>query len=577
MTSHVDFRETQAGKKRTGINGLDEIMGGGLPEIGLTAVTGGPGAGKTVFALQFVFSRLVQHGEAAIIVSCEEPAAQLLRDAASFEWGAGNFSPDQIHLVETRLPIDTIASGSFDLSSLLAGLLAIKNEIGARNIVFDGIDVLLSGLPDSRDERRELSRLNDWVREADLFGILTVKSEGLTERDQDRSDFLLYNTRCVVSLNVDLGPTFLMRNLRVIKYRGSGFAADPMPMVITKAGIQIVSFSGSRLSYPTYNERLSSGIHRLDALLGGGYLRGSSILVSGAPGTSKTSLGASFLASACGAGKTGLLVSFDESASQIVAHMRSIGLDLASYVRSGALVIESYQASNLSPVDHFVTLRALIGARPPDCLVIDPISALQRRDHPFSLMIFELLFDLAREHGITMLCASLLDRAVGDQELAEGHVSTLADTWLHVSYVAHKGERNRALTIVKSRGTGHSNQVRELTLSDSGLDLVDVYAAGGEVLMGSARAEREAKDRQVEMLAMIDQRHKRFALDRSVADFEAVARKAAEDLDWKRRELAVMEENEKTRLRSEADTASSRVRLRGGEDEAPVGAATGAP
>ena len=576
MTSHVDFRETQAGKKSTGIDGLDEITGGGLPEIGLTAVTGGPGAGKTVFALQFVFSRLVHHGEPAIVVSCEEPTAQLLRDAASFEWGAGNFGPDQIRIVEARLPIDTIASGSFDLSSLLAGLLAIKNEIGARNIVFDGIDVLLSGLPDSREERRELSRLNDWVREAELFGILTVKSEGLTERDQDRSDYLLYNTRCVVSLNVDLGQASLMRNLRVIKYRGSGFAADPMPLVINRAGIQIVSFSVSRPSYPTYNERLSSGVHRLDTLLGGGYLRGSSILVSGAPGTSKTSLGASFLVSACEAGKTGLLVSFDESASQIVAHMRSIGLDLDSHVRSGALVIESYQASTLSPVDHFVTLRALIGARTPDCLVIDPLSALQRRDNPFSLMIFELLFELAREYGITMLCTSLLDGAVGKQEVAGGHVSTLADTWLHVSYVAHEGERNRALTIVKSRGTGHSNQVRELILSESGLDLVDIYAAGGEVLMGTARAEREAMDRQAGILATIDQRHKRFALDRSVADLEAVARKAAEDLDWKRREVAVMEENERARLRSEADAATSRVRLRGGNDEAPVGAATGA-
>ena len=200
MTSHVDFRETQAGKKSTGIEGLDEITGGGLPEIGLTAVTGGPGAGKTVFALQFVFSRLVQHGEPAIVVSCEEPAAQLLRDAASFEWGAGNFSPDQIRIVEARLPIDTIASGSFDLSSLLAGLLAIKNEIGARNIVFDGIDVLLSGLPDSKEERRELSRVNDWVREAELFGILTVKSEGLTERDQEaeRLPIVQYTMRGVV-------------------------------------------------------------------------------------------------------------------------------------------------------------------------------------------------------------------------------------------------------------------------------------------------------------------------------------------------------------------------------------------
>jgi circadian clock protein KaiC len=567
----------QPGKKSIGIDGLDEMTGGGLPEIGLTAVTGGPGAGKTVFALQTVFNRLIRHGEPAIFVSFEEFGSQLLQDAASFEWGNGNFSPEQINIVEARLPIDALSSGDFDLSSLLAGLLVIKNEIGARNIVFDGIDVLLSGLLDGRLERRELGRLNEWVRHAELFGILTAKLGGLSERDQDRSDYILYNTRCVVSLNIDHDQTSLMRSLRVIKYRGSGFAADPMPLVITSAGIEIVSFPRARLSYPTFDDRLSSGVPRLDALLGGGYLRASSILISGAPGTSKSSLGASFLESACRAGKTGLLVSFDESASQIVAHMRSIGLDLAPHIESGALVIQSYQASNLSPVDHFVTLRRLIRAGTPDCLVVDPLSGLQRRENPFSSMICELLFDLAKEHGITMLCTALLDRVTGDQELSGGHLSTLADTWLHVSYLAHEGERNRALTIVKSRGTGHSNQVRELTLSHAGLDLVDVYAAGGEVLMGSARAEREAHDRQIGILAAIDQRHKRFALDRSVADFEAVARKAAEDLDWKRQEVAVMEENERARLTSEEDAARSRVRLRGGKDDAPLGAGHGEP
>jgi circadian clock protein KaiC len=366
-----------------------------------------------------------------------------------------------------------------------------------------------------------------------------------------------------------------MRSLRVVKYRGSGFLADPMPMVIRKSGIEVISFLAARASHPTYDERLSSGIPRLDALVGGGYLRGSSILVSGAPGTSKTSLGVSFLVNACAAGKTALLVSFDEGAAQIVAHMRSIGLDLAPHVRSGALAIECYQASNLSPVEHLVTLRALIAARTPDCLMIDPLSALQRRENPFSGMVCELMFDLAKAHGITMMCSSLLDRVTGDQELSVSHVSTLADTWLHVSYVAHEGERNRALTIVKSRGTGHSNQVRELTLSPAGLDLVDVYASGGKVLMGSARAERESHDRQSEVLAAIDQRHKRFALDRSVADFESVARKAAEDLEWKRREVAVMEENEKERLAIEEDTAVARVRLRGGTDDVPNGTGAG--
>jgi circadian clock protein KaiC len=575
VTDHAAFREIGNAKKSTGIDGLDEITAGGLPAIGLTAVTGGPGAGKTVFAMQVVFNRLGRHAEPAIFVTFEEPEDQILRDAASFEWGSGNVGPGQFRVIEARLPIDAVVAGDFDLSSMLEGLLAIRDQIGARNIVFDGIDVLLSGLPDGKHERRELSRLNDWVQQAGLFAILTVKSEGLSERDRERSNYIQYHARCVVSLDVDLSPASLLRSLRVVKYRGSGFAADPMAMVIRSTGIDVIAFPGIRKSYPTYDERLSSGIPSLDVLLGGGYLRGSSILVSGAPGTCKSSLAASFLVSACEQGKTGLLVSFDESASQIMAHMRSIGLDLAAHVKSGALVVESYHASNLSPVEHLVTLRSLINGRIPDCLVIDPLSALQRRENPFSALVCELVFELSKVHGITLMCSSLLDRVTGEKELSVSHVSTLADTWLHVSYVALDGERHRALTIIKSRGTNHSNQVRELTLSPEGLDLVDVYAAGGKVLVGSARAERESQDRQTAILAAIDQRHKRFALDRSVADLEAVAHKAAEDLEWKRREIAVMEEDERARLESEVDTAAARVRLRGSTDDAPSGAEPG--
>jgi circadian clock protein KaiC len=303
--------------------------------------------------------------------------------------------------------------------------------------------------------------------------------------------------------------------------------------------------------------------------LGGGYIHGSSILVSGAPGTSKTSLGASFLASACASGKRALLVSFDESASQIVAHMRSIGLDLETHVQSGALIIKSYPASNLSPAEHFLKLQALLIDHKPDCLMIDPLSALQRRENPFSAMICEALFDLAKSRGITLISSSLLEGMTGDQELSVSHVSTLADTWLHVSYLAHEGERNRALTIIKSRGTSHSNQVRELTLSHSGLDLVDVYAAGGKVLMGTARAERESQDRRSAVVAAADQRRRRLALDRSVAEFEAVALKAAQDLDWKRRDVAAMEDHERSRLETEEETASERLRLRRGTDDMP--------
>jgi circadian clock protein KaiC len=567
MTTHTGQAVNAIQKKSTGIDGLDDITGGGLPELGLTAVSGGPGAGKTVLALQTIFHRLTRHGEPAIFVTFEEPEAQIWRHAASFAWGAGALDLNKIQVLDARLPIDVVGSGDFDLSALLTGLSAIVEETGARNVVFDGIDVLLSGLATHTLERRELSRLADWLYETDLFGILTVKSEGLADRDRQRSDYIQYHTNCVVSLDVDLDRTSLLRSLRIVKYRGSGFSADPKPLVIGETGIEVIAFRGTRQSYRTYEDRLSSGIPRLDALLGGGYIRGSSILVSGAPGTSKTSLGASFLASACASGKTSLLASFDESASQIVAHMQSIGLELTSYLQSGALIIQSYPSSNLSPAEIFLKLRALIEDHKPDCLMIDPLSALQRRANPFSAMICEALFDVAKSRGITLLSSSLLDGMTSDPESSVSQVSTLVDTWLHVSYLAHQGERNRALTIIKSRGTSHSNQVRELILSHAGLDLVDVYAAGGEVLMGSARAEREAQDRRSAVVAAADQRQRRLALDRSVAEFEAVASKAAQDLDWKQREVAAMEDHERARLEAEEETALERLRLRRGLDD----------
>jgi circadian clock protein KaiC len=520
-----------------------------------------------VLALQTIFHRLTRHGEPAIFVTFEEPEAQIWRHAASFDWSAGALDLNKIQVLDARLPIDVVGSGDFDLSALLTGLSAIVEETGARNVVFDGIDVLLSGLATHTLERRELSRLAEWLHETNLFGILTVKSEGLVDRDRQRSDYIQYHTNCVVSLDVDLDRTSLLRSLRIVKYRGSGFSADPKPLVIGKTGIEVIAFRGTRQSYRTYEDRLSSGIPRLDALLGGGYIRGSSILVSGAPGTSKTSLGASFLASACASGKTSLLASFDESASQIVAHMQSIGLELTSYVQSGALIIQSYPSSNLSPAEIFLKLRALIEDHKPDCLLIDPLSALQRRANPFSSMICEALFDLAKSRGITLFSSSLLDGMTGERESSVSQVSTLVDTWLHVSYLAHEGERNRALTIIKSRGTSHSNQVRELILSHAGLDLVDVYAAGGVVLMGSARAEREAQDRRSAVVAAADQRQRRLALDRSVAEFEAVACKAAQDLDWKQREVAAMEDHERARLQAEEETALERLRLRRGRDD----------
>lgn len=554
----------------TGIEGFDEISGGGLPRGRLTAIIGAAGAGKTVFALQTLVNRLADLGEPCIFVTFEEPIARIRSNVASFDWCADALDEERFFFIDARIPEDAVVTGAFDLEGLLAGLTALKEEIGACNIVFDGIDMLLSSLHDERLERQELLRLDSWIRRSNVSAIVTVKTFGAGDRDQIRADFLQYMTDCLIILAETVTATGSSRAIRIAKYRGSGFAANPVPVVIGASGIDVIAFKGARIAYPMFGDRVSSGVGRLDALLNGGYLRGSSTLISGSPGTSKTSLGASFAAAACARGDRALLISFDESVAQIVANMTSIGIDLAPHVESGLLSIASFLSGGRSPEEHFIEIRNLMKARQPDCLVIDPISALPKADYPFSAMICENLLDTAKSLGITVLCTSLLDQAVGNAELSESQISTIADTWLHVSYVARDGERNRALTIIKSRGTGHSNQVRELVLDASGIDLVDVYVAEGEVLMGSARAQKEAEAERLHVLGDIAAERQRLDLERELSEAHARVQAATLELSWKQREADLVSVAEKSRVEVGRVSAIERLDLRRAGDDSLI-------
>ena len=557
-------------KVMTGIPGFDEISGGGLPRGRLTAIMGAAGAGKTVFALQTLANRLLDLGEPCIFVTFEEPIARIRSNVASFDWRADALDESRFVFIDARIPEDAVVTGAFDLEGLLAGLAALRDEIGACNIVFDGIDMLLSSLHDERLERQELLRLDSWIRRTDISAIVTVKSFGAGDRDQIRADFLQYMTDCLIILGETVTATGSSRAIRIAKYRGSGFAANPVPVVIGASGIDVIAFKGARIAYPMFSDRVSSGVGRLDALLNGGYLRGSSTLISGSPGTSKTSLGASFAAAACARGDRALLISFDESVAQIIANMTSIGIGLAPHVDSGLLTIASFLSGGRSPEEHFIEIRNLMDARKPDCLVIDPISALPKADYPFSAMICENLLDTAKSLGITVLCTSLLDQAVGNAELSESQISTIADTWLHVSYVARDGERNRALTIIKSRGTGHSNQVRELILGASGIDLVDVYVAEGEVLMGSARAQKEAEAERLHVLGDIVAERQRLDLERELSEAHARVQAATLELSWKQREADLVRAAEKSRIEVGRVSAIERLDLRRSGDDGLV-------
>jgi circadian clock protein KaiC len=479
-------------KRLTGIEGFDEITDGGLPLGRTTLLIGGPGCGKTVFALQALVNGAHRKREASIFVAFEESTRQIVTNAATFGWDLPALVKKKLFFLDARLDPEVVKAGEFDLIGMLHLLEAKAKEINATCVVFDGIDVLLALLDDPTAERREVYRIRDWLTRTGLTGIITQKVAG-NEGDH-RYNFMQFMVDCVVVLRHQVVDGSAFRNLRVMKYRGSGFAGDEFPITLTSDGMQLINRGPTELKYDVSDERVSTGLPRLDNMLQGGYHSGSNVLISGAPGTAKSTLSGLFAAAACKRGEKTLYVSFDEGAAQIVRNLQSVGIRLAPHLKSGLLKMYSTRTRGPNVEDQFFALRAQVRAHSPSCLVIDPLSALSTKmAHLASADAAQQFLDFLKGERITVVNTSLMDGLNTDEATATG-ISTIADTWIHLSYIVQDGERNRALTIVKSRGTGHSNQVRELRLSDDGVSLTDVFVAQGKVLMGVARWEWEQEE-----------------------------------------------------------------------------------
>ena len=537
--------ETQSAgleKAPTGIKGFDEITRGGLPRNRTTLVLGTPGAGKTIFALEALVNGARTSGEAGIFIAFEENARQIVENAGTFGWDLEALEREKLFFLDARLPASIVKAGEFDLTGILAALTAKAGEMCCKRIVFDGIDVLLSLLNDPAAERREVFRLQEWLAESGTTGIITAKADPESHALAERYAFMQFMVDCVVQLDHRLTDRVSFRSLRVLKYRGSAFAENEFPLIISPSGIEVATFGTAEMAHPVSAERISTGIERLDTMLGGGYYRVSSVLVTGAPGTAKTTLAGAFVDATCRRGERALYVSFDEAADQIVRNLASVGLDLASHREAGLLHMYSARTEAVSAESHFVTLRAMIRELEPRTLVLDPISALLKSGGQTAAAHTALrLVDFAKAEGVAVFCTSLVSGGTDLVEATETHISTIADTWIHLSYVVRGGERNRALTVVKSRGTKHSNQVRELILSDRGITLADVYSAGGEVLMGTARWEKEAQARGETVRRRDQALRARRQLE--AAEAEAQARIAAlqRELEAHQAELALLE------------------------------------
>lgn len=477
-------------KQPTGIAGFDTLAEGGVPAGETTLVMGTPGSGKTVFALQTA-ANVVRNGGRAVIVTFEEGPASLLHNADGFSWNPADLADAGLTLIDGRSAAHGVASGDFDLNGLVAMLDSLCASDKIEVVVFDGIDQILDLLPTVARRQEEMMRLVDWLSGRRTTCLMTGKGNALDDLADHPYSFLVYALGCVVQFRRDTHDRLAQRTVEILKYRGSTFRAGALPFLIDRDGLEVAPGTGELNRVDLPDERISSGVERLDQLMGGGYLRGSATLVSGAPGTAKTTLAAAFAAATAARGETALVVALDERFEQIVRNARSVGIDLATGHASGHVVALNMVGRERAVAEQYVRIDRTITAVEPAVLVLDPMSALGKNDDDAEAFA-ERIMQMAKARGITCLATSLIDHRDAVQEQTRSSVSTIADTWISLSYHVSRGERNRALSIVKARGTQHSSQVRELILGgETGITLADVYQEGEEVLMGTARLARE--------------------------------------------------------------------------------------
>jgi circadian clock protein KaiC len=568
------IRRGTASKALTGIVGFDEITGGGLPHGRTTLLAGGPGSGKTIFALQFLVHGARACEEPGIFVAFEETPKRLVTNFETFGWRLAELRKKKIFFLDAHPTPDLIQSGSFDLRGMLAALGAKTKEMGARRIVFDALDIVLALLPDAATKRREMYRLHEWLLASELTGVITAKVEG--EGDTATSErplgFMQFMVDCAVVLNHRMELGISQRNLRVQKYRGSNFNENESPFVIGKAGFDVaVARMLGRADVKVTRERVTTGVKRLDTMLGGGYYRGASVLITGFPGTAKTTLSGAFAESACKRGERTMFVGFDSDGAELIRNLTSVGIHLARYVKNGLLQVISARTITGSAETLLVRIKALAKEHRARCLIIDPVSALFRAGNELTAHgVAERLIDWSKTDGITLICTSLLDEMSGKVDgVAPLQISTLADTWIHLNYLVQAGERNRGLSIIKSRGTAHSNQVRELILSASGVTLADIYASGGEVLMGTMRWERESAERVANEVANVEGKLNRVRLDAEEAVLRVRAKSLETELVAKKVEKTLLTRTVKSRIQEQSQGHSRLRELRGADAAAP--------
>ena len=486
-------------KAPTGIQGLDEITGGGLPKGRPTLICGSAGCGKTLLAMEFLVRGATQFNEPGVFMAFEETIKDLTKNVASLGFDLDSLVADKKIVLDfvyiERSEIEE--TGEYDLEGLFIRLNQAIDSIGAKRVVLDTIESLFAGLPNPLILRAELRRLFRWLKDKGVTAIITGErgDESLTRQGLEE-----YVSDCVIVLDHRVCDQTSSRRLRVVKYRGSTHGTDEYPFLIDEDGFSVLPITSLGLQHDVSTDRISTGITRLDAMLGdAGYYRGSSVLVSGTAGTGKSSLAAHFCDAACRRGERALYFAFEESPSQIIRNMRSIGIDLEPWVNKGLLRFQATRPAFAGLEMQLTMMHKTVNTFKPEVVIVDPLNGFIIGDNETSVKSMLMrLADFLKTKQITSLFTSLKagGAPLGVTDVA---ISAMIDTWLVLRDIEIGGERNRGLSILKSRGMPHSNQIRECLLTDHGMEFCEVYVGAGGVLTGSARLAQEAQEQALKL------------------------------------------------------------------------------
>ena len=546
----------------SGIRGLDEITGGGLPRGRPTLVCGSAGSGKTLFALQFLVQGVLEYDEPGVFIAFEETATELAQNVASLGFDLKGL------IARKKLAVDYVyverseieETGEYDLEGLFIRLASAIDSVGAKRVALDTLEALFGGLQNTLILRSELRRLFRWLKERGMTAVITAeRGDGtLTRHGMEE-----YVSDCVILLDHRVNEQVATRRLRIVKYRGSTHGTNEYPFLIDEQGFSVLPITSLALKHTASSARISSGIPQLDEMLGGkGYFRGASVLVSGTAGTGKSSVAAHFVDAACRRGERCLYFAFEESQSQILRNMRSIGIDLQPWVGKELLRFHMARPTAYGLETHLAVMHKLVIDFQPRVIIVDPINNLASVGTPSEAKAMLMrLVDFMKASQVTALFTSLTQDQ-DDMEQTDVGLSSLMDTWLLLRNMEASGERNRGVYVLKSRGMVHSNQIREFILTDHGVELREVYLGPAGVLTGSARIAQETHERSEVLARQQEMDRKRYnferkrqALDARIAMLRAEFEAEAEEMQ----EIAAQDElRERQLLESRAEMAQSR-------------------